>query len=156
LPVSWTILNQGTGTASASTTVLRINQSSTNAGPVNNLASVSTPSLAPSGSVTESATLTAPTTPGVYDLWVIADNNNSANQGTNTGNDLQHVAFTVTSSATADAVAANTASNTPLSQVGPTTGTIDAADLSGGPDKDWFKITLNPNTKYTFTATATS
>ena len=78
---SWAIKNAGTGPANASTTVVRINQSTTSAAGTN-LATISTPSLAAGASQSQSATLTAPTTAGTYYVWVITDNTNSAGQST--------------------------------------------------------------------------
>ena len=88
---SWTLANQGTGTANASTTVVRINQSTTSAAGTN-LASISTPSLAAGGSQPQNTTLTAPTTAGTYYVWVIADNTSTAGQSTSAAaNDLVRI-----------------------------------------------------------------
>ncbi len=97
---TWTIANVGNAAASAiSTTAVRINQSPTSAAPMENLESVSTVALGAGATVAQSATLTAPTIPATYYVWVIADNNRTVtNQGANTSNDLQHsAAFTVSS-----------------------------------------------------------
>ena len=94
---NWTLANIGAAAANAaSTTVVRITASSTS-GAGTNAASVSTAALGASTSVAQSATLTAPTAPGTYYVWVVADNGSAVtNQGANTGNDLQHsAAFTV-------------------------------------------------------------
>jgi hypothetical protein len=77
--VNWTLANQGTGTANASTTVVRINQSSTNAGGTN-LASFNTPSLVAGGSQPQATNLSAPTTAGTYYVWVLADNFSTSGQ----------------------------------------------------------------------------
>jgi hypothetical protein len=97
LSVSWLLANQGTAAAnSTSTTELRINQSSSSASGTN-LTGVSTAALAGNSSVSQSATLTAPTTPGTYYVWVLADDFSNVTNQSNTSNDLQHsVAFTVT------------------------------------------------------------
>ena len=106
LPVSWIILNQGPGQASASTTELRITTSATSWGdPSNDVLALSTPALAAGASDAESATIKAPTTPGTYYVWVVADNLGTANQGSNQANDAKLAgAFTVADvSAAADA-----------------------------------------------------
>src|SRR5262245_38083198 len=71
LPVSWTLLNQGSGAAnSSSTTELRITSSPTSFGSSSdNLLGISTSALGAGASVAQSATLTAPTTPGTYYVW---------------------------------------------------------------------------------------
>ncbi|HEY2383297.1 MAG TPA: FG-GAP-like repeat-containing protein [Terriglobia bacterium] len=92
--VSWTLANIGTAAASAaSTTVVRINQSvSSPAG--TDLASFPTPALAAGASVTQSATVAAPTFPATFYVWVIADRFGVANQFTL--NDAQALPLTVT------------------------------------------------------------
>ena len=94
---TWTLANVGNAAANAaSTTILRINQSQTTAAPKINLAGVDTPALAAGNSVQQSATLAAPTTPGTYYLWAIADDFSQVTNQTNMQNDLQHsAAFTV-------------------------------------------------------------
>src|SRR5205823_1846042 len=59
-------------------------------------------------SSSQSATLTAPTTPGTYYVWVIADNFSSVTNQSNTGNDAGHsVAFTVAAPAQSDLLPTN-------------------------------------------------
>jgi hypothetical protein len=71
--VNWTLVNAGGVAANAaSTTVVRINQSTTSSAGTD-LATIGTPALAAGTSVAQSATLTAPTTPGIYYVWVVAD-----------------------------------------------------------------------------------
>ena len=96
LGASWTISNLGSGAAAASTTVVRINQSTT-LGSGTNLATVATNALAANGTQAQSANLTAPTTPGTYYVWVLADNNGTAGQSTATAaNDIVRIgSFTV-------------------------------------------------------------
>jgi hypothetical protein len=96
LPVSWTLANQGAGAAnSTSTTELRITSSPTLASGAD-LAGVFTPALNGFSSTPQSTTLRVPSTPGIYYVWVIADNFRSVTNQSNVGNDLQHsVAFTV-------------------------------------------------------------
>jgi len=94
--VSWTVKNQGSGTASASTTVVRITSSSSSAAGTN-LAQVSTGSLAAGQSVTQSATVTAPSTAGTYYVWVIADNYSTSGQtSAAAGNDITLAPGTLT------------------------------------------------------------
>ena len=91
--VNWALANNGSVAAnSTSTTVVRINQSTTSAAPIVNLAGVSTAALAASASVSQSATLTAPTAPGTYYIWVIADNFSEVTNQADAVNDLQHSA----------------------------------------------------------------
>jgi probable HAF family extracellular repeat protein len=94
---SWTLKNNGIVAANAaSTTVVRINQSTQSAAPKNNLAGVSTEALGAGASVVQTATLTAPPIPGTYYIWVIADNFSEVTNQVDTNNDLQHsAAFTV-------------------------------------------------------------
>jgi hypothetical protein len=54
---------------------------------------------------------------------------------------------------TADQIPKTIQSNVPLS-IGTTTGTIDSADISGGPDDDYYRVTLNGGEKYTFIGSA--
>jgi hypothetical protein len=100
LSVNWTLLNQGSGAAnSTSTTELRITQSATSSAGTD-LVGVSTPALAAGASVAQSGTLTAPTAPGTYYVWVVADDLRNVTNQSNTSNDAQHsVAFTVTAPA---------------------------------------------------------
>src|SRR5438477_577975 len=99
LSVNWDILNQGTAAANAtSTTEVRITSSPTSAAGTN-LVGLSTLALGAGASQSENTTLTVPTTPGTYYVWVIADNFTNVTNQSNTSNDLQHsAAFTVTAS----------------------------------------------------------
>lgn len=99
--VTWTLANVGAANAdSPSVTVARINQSQTSAGPIANLTGVVTPALAAGSSIVQGTTLTAPTTPGTYYVWIIADDFSDVSNQTNTDNDLQHsVAISVTPAA---------------------------------------------------------
>ena len=84
------------GGALSSTTVIRINQSSSSAAG-SNLDTEGTAALGAGISVSQNSVLTAPTTPGTYFVWVIADNFSNVTNQSSTSNDLQHsVAFTVT------------------------------------------------------------
>src|SRR5437588_283156 len=86
LSVSWLLANQGSGAAnSISTTEVRITSSPSSFGTgSNNVAAVSTAALGAGSSVSQSTTITAPTAPGTYYVWIIADNNSQVNQGSNT------------------------------------------------------------------------
>ena len=94
MTVYWTMLNQGAGTAPATTTGIRITTSSTSPGNASNdVGSVSTQQLTSGSSVSQSDTITVPAneTTGTDYVWVVADNKSPAtgNQGSNTGNDYQ-------------------------------------------------------------------
>ena len=101
LSVNWSLLNQGPGAAnSSSTTVVRINQSSTSAAG-SNLDTEGTAALGAGASASQNSVLSAPTTPGTYFVWILADNFSNVTNQTNTSNDLQRSgAFTVTASPT--------------------------------------------------------
>ena len=96
ITVSWTLKNQGSTAANAaSKTQVRITQSATSASGTN-LVAIDTPALAAGASVAQSVTLTVPTTPGTYYVWIIADNFSAVSNQSNTSNDLVHsTAFTV-------------------------------------------------------------
>src|SRR5437868_4790309 len=67
-----------------------------------NLATVSASGLSAGASVSQSATVTAPSTAGTYYVWVIADNNSTAGQTGSTANNdilLAGGILTVTSAA---------------------------------------------------------
>ena len=104
--VNFTLVNQGSSTASASTAVVRINQSSTSSAGTN-LVTFSFPSM-PAGSTSPaSAPVTAPSTAGSYRVWVLADNGSTAGQGSaNEANDivLASSTLTVTTTGTPDLV----------------------------------------------------
>ena len=87
LTVSLTIYNQGSGTASASTTRVQIKNAALTATIADQ--DNSTPSIAPGNSVLQSYTLAIPagTTPGSYNAYITLDRYNTAGQGSNTGND---------------------------------------------------------------------
>jgi hypothetical protein len=96
--VNLTIRNQGSGTASASTTNIRLATSSSNvttSDPL--LASVSTPSISPGATNTINRTVTIPsgTSAGTRYIWVILDVNSTANQS-NESNDKANRSFNVT------------------------------------------------------------
>src|SRR5579862_1055826 len=133
--VSWTLLNQGAGAAnSASTTEVRITTSPTSYGnSSNNVAAVSTSALAAGASASQSATITMPTAPGTYYVWVIADNGGNVTNQSNTSNDEQPSAAVTVAAATTDNIPANPTSSALLSFTGATTGVIQSADMNGGP-----------------------
>src|SRR5207244_1434073 len=94
---TWTITNKGSATANASTTVVRVNQSSSSAAGTN-LFTYSVPSLGANGTYAQGASITASTTAGTYYVWVITDNASTAGQSSSaTANDIVLVgSFTVT------------------------------------------------------------
>ena len=70
---------------------------------------------------------------------------------TATGNYL--VSLSVQTATTSDHIPESTSSTVPL-PLGTTLGTIDSTDISGGPDDDYYKVTLTGGDKYTFIASA--
>ncbi|HXS51449.1 MAG TPA: CARDB domain-containing protein [Usitatibacter sp.] len=92
--VSWNLLNQGSGTASPSTTVVRIESSNSCA--IASQSGVRAPSLTAGQSVSQSITMIAPGA-GTYYVCVIADDFGTSGQvSTQTANDIQIVGpFTV-------------------------------------------------------------
>jgi alpha-tubulin suppressor-like RCC1 family protein len=75
--LNFALTNLGTATAAASSAAVRINQSSNSeAGP--NLGSSSIPSLAVGAGFSATAIAIAPATPGIYRVWVIAGNGDTA------------------------------------------------------------------------------
>jgi len=87
---NWSLANIGSAAAnSKSKTVVRINQSTTSASG-GNLAFIDTPALSGNSSVPQSATITAPATPGTYYVWIIADDYGSVTNQSDKTNDLQH------------------------------------------------------------------
>ncbi len=101
LTVSLTIYNQGSTTASASTTRVQIKNAALTATIADQ--DNSTPSIAPGGSVYQSYTVAIPagTTPGSYNAYITLDRYNTAGQGSNTGNDYgSSSAFNIVAPAT--------------------------------------------------------
>ncbi len=99
ITVSFTIYNQGSGTANASTANIRINISSsgvTTSDPL--LDSISVPSIAPGDTYNVSQSVTIPSNrpSGTNYIWVILDVNSTANQS-NEMNDKANTVFTITS-----------------------------------------------------------
>lgn len=149
LQVSFTIANTGSATANASTAVIRINQSDT-LSTGTNLATVNVPALATGASISASPTVSAPATPGIYRVWVLADNGSTAGQGTaNEGNDILRASATLT--VTSTTVPSQTASITQvLDDVGTTTG-----PLAQGATTDDTTPTLGGSLSAALTATQT-
>lgn len=110
--VNWSIVNQGSAGAAASTTVVRITNSATSSAGTN-LASIGTPAMAAGASASQQAVVAAPATAGTYYVWVVADNSNTAGQATSaTGNDIVRAApaltvSSVSASPTISSVVAN-------------------------------------------------
>ena len=106
LTVSWHIRNNGTGTAGTSNSQVRLTTSASSyGGPGNNVgAAQPTGSIAPGQSEGQDVTVSAPSTPGTYYAWVIADNSNPGQLiQTDVANDFAVSApFTVSSASTVD------------------------------------------------------
>ncbi len=121
LGVNWTLFNAGNGTAAASTTVIRINQSTSSAGG-SNAASVNSGSVGGFFSISQSAAVSVPTTPGIYQVWVIADNFGSSGQSAvAAGNDIVRIgSFTVNAPA---------ASPPSISSIGSLNGSCNAQNI---------------------------
>jgi probable HAF family extracellular repeat protein len=118
---SWTLTNNGSVAAnSTSTTVVRINQDPNSSAPIVNLAGVSTAALAAQTAITQSVTLTAPSTPGTYYVWVLADDFSEVTNQTNTANDIaRSAAFTVATPANSLLVSPGTNLSASGAQGGP-------------------------------------
>jgi hypothetical protein len=120
LLVSWQIRNNGTGTASTSNSQVRITTSNAAGGygnSSNNVGSAqATGTIAAGATISQSTTVTVPSTPGTYYVWVIADNNSYLSQ-TNTNNDetICTTALTVTAATVTPSV----------SSISPTSMTAD-------------------------------
>jgi hypothetical protein len=97
LSVSWKIRNNGTATAPTSRTQVRITTSNSSWGNGNNNVGspLATSTISAGATIDQSTTVTAPSTPGTYYLWVVADNFSDLNQS-NVNNDYAvSSAFTV-------------------------------------------------------------
>jgi len=104
--VSFTIKNQGSGVANASTTNIRINTSSADVTTSDYLlATINVPSVPAGGtySVNQPVTIPSNRPSGANYIWVILDVNSTANQSNET-NDKAYVVFTVTSTAKSDLI----------------------------------------------------
>ncbi|MBI4429586.1 MAG: peptidoglycan DD-metalloendopeptidase family protein [Ignavibacteriales bacterium] len=88
--VSWQIRNNGTGSAGTSNSQVRITTSNASNGygnSTNNVGSAqATGTIGAGATINQSTTVTVPSTPGTYYVWVIADNNSALTQ-TNYTND---------------------------------------------------------------------
>jgi hypothetical protein len=116
LLVSWQIRNNGTGTASTSNSQVRITTSNAAGGygnSSNNVGSAqATGTIAAGATISQSTTVTVPSTPGTYYVWVIADNNSNLSQ-TNVNND--EVVCTTALTVTAATVTPSVSSISPTS-----------------------------------------
>jgi hypothetical protein len=95
--VSFSISNVGKGPSGASTTNIRINQSSSDVTPSNTkLASISVPSISSGATSTFTNAVTIPRSlsAGTYYIWVIADVNSKAYQK-DENNDKAYTSFTI-------------------------------------------------------------
>ncbi len=121
--VSFTVYNQGNGTANASTARIRINTSSSSVLTSDTLlATVSVPGISSGGSysVSQSVTIPSDQSYGTNYIWVILDVDSTANQSNET-NDKASTTFTVTTPTyKSDLVAQNLA-------VSPSSGTAGSS-----------------------------
>lgn len=102
LTVSWTLANTGSGNSPSTVTGVRINQSTTSFTGYD-LTNVPMPALNANSTTPQSAQIIVPTTPGIYYVWIIADNVLPANaivQSNYEDDELHSAAFTVTNNAT--------------------------------------------------------
>ena len=106
LSVSWQIRNNGSGTAGTSNSQVRITTSNASNGYGNSTNNVGSPqatgAIAAGATINQNTTVTVPTTPGTYYVWISADNNTALAQS-NTSNDFAvSASFTVTAPTTVD------------------------------------------------------
>src|SRR5262249_29824175 len=93
-PVSWSLLKQGSAATSSTGTSERRITSAPSSAAGTELLGISTAAMGASALAGHNATVTAPTTPGTYYVWVIADNFGKVTNQSDTTNDLQHsIAF---------------------------------------------------------------
>ena len=85
--VSWSLKNQGNSPAAPSTSSVRINQSDTEPVPSDETSTASAAQIQPGERVTQTALLSAPAVLGSYRIWVVADRDGTAGQGTARRND---------------------------------------------------------------------
>ena len=104
LYVSWQIRNNGTTTASSSYSQVRITSSSSSYGnSANNVGSgVATGTIGAGATINQNETVTVPSTPGTYYVWVIADNTSLLTQTTVANDEAVSSSFTVASAGTVD------------------------------------------------------
>lgn len=110
---SWLVRNNANSAAQPSNSQLRITTSNAADGSgtaANNVgAALGTGSIAPGASVSQTRTFNAPTTPGIYYLWVVADTGGALTQS-NTANDaVASVPLVVTPPGTVDVQPLNVA-----------------------------------------------
>ena len=153
LTVSLTIYNQGSTTASASTTRVQIKNAALTAIIADQ--DNSTPSIAPGYTVYQSYTVAIPagTTPGSYNAYIVLDRYNTAGQGSNTGNDYgSSSSFNINAPSVIYTV--NIASSNPSSSVLVYVGPTDVNGNSGGYTA--FSRQFNSGTYVTLVASATA
>ena len=133
LSVSWQIRNNGTGAASTSNSQVRITTSNAAGGygtSSNNVGSAqATGTIGAGATINQSTTVTVPSTPGTYYVWVIADNNSNLVQ-TNTSND-EAVSAALTVTATAPSISSVSPNSYPALN-GNQTMTINGANFQSG------------------------
>ena len=136
LTVTFDIHNQGTGNAAATTTRLRLNQSSTttSAGDTS-LGDVSTPSISAGGtasSLNKLVTIPPGTPAGTYYIWVVADNGSVLTQSSYANDYAHSLSFTVTA-ALPDILPQNISlSSSTVAAGGTLTVTFDMNNQGGG------------------------
>jgi RHS repeat-associated protein len=100
LSVSWQIKNNGTTSAGTSNSQVRITTSNATSGwgdSTNNVGTAqATGTIGAGVTINQSTTVTVPTTPGTYYVWVIADNNAALTQTLYTNDTAVSTALTVT------------------------------------------------------------
>ncbi len=104
LYVSWQIRNNGTTTAASSYSQVRITTSSSSYGnSANNVGSgVATGTIGAGATINQNETVTVPSSPGTYYVWVIADNTRLLTQTSVATDEAVSSSFTVTSAGTVD------------------------------------------------------
>lgn len=123
------VINQGSAPAAASSAAIRINQST--AGPTGtNVGSISVPALSAGSSAGLPGVLVqAPTAPGVYQVWVVLDADNTAGQsGAALGNDVVMASATLTVAAVNTGPVVNAVTVSPSN---PAVGTPVVFDVAG-------------------------
>ena len=100
LYVSWQIRNNGTAAAGSSYSQVRITTSSSSYGnSANNVGGgVATGTIGAGATINQNETVTVPSSPGTYYVWVIADNTTLLTQTTVANDEAVSSSFTVTGS----------------------------------------------------------
>ncbi|MHB8165168.1 MAG: Lcl domain-containing protein [Sulfuricella sp.] len=139
LTVSWQVRNNGTAVAGSSNSQVRITTSNSlngYGGPTNDMGvpQATGPIAANGGVVDQSAMVTVPNAPGIYYLWVVADNSNPASLSqSDVSNDYAVSAAALT-------VAATTTSTSPTTTTTNTSPTTLGMDLVNNGDINWTQV----------------